>query len=427
MRDNLIFYKEINFKETPIGEIPRDWDIKKLGDESIISIIMGQSPPSYTYNKKGDGLPFLQGKIEFGIIHPLPSVFCSNPVKVAETNDVLISVRAPVGAVNIAPYRVCIGRGLAAVRAKHSKLNYLFLFYWLSHTRMRFESLSGGSTFKAIRRSELESFVIPLPKASEQHRIAEVLSTIYEAIQKTSELIAKTERLKKGLMQELLTKGIGHKEFKDTEIGRIPKEWKVVKLENIISSLQNGIWGDDPMPGEESYPVIRSTEVTHDGKIDLSSVALRRIPKHKVDKYRLKSGDILLVGSSGSPHLIGRAALFECPNYSNTYLFSNFMVRIIPQEIDSQFLYYFLSSPKYYTYLRQLQQTSTGLRNLPKKEILQVKLPFPCPIEQQKIAEILSTIDQKLELERKEKVKLERIKQGLMELLLTGKVRVKVN
>ena len=124
-----------------------------------------------------------------------------------------------------------------------------------------------------------------------------------------------------------------HNSFKQTEIGRIPKEWDVVRLEDIISSYQNGVWGNAPTPNEKSYPVVRSTEVTYDGKIDLSTVAFRRVPEEKAIKYRLQDDDIILVASSGSPRLVGRAALFKQPNDGKVYLFSNFMIRIRPKNL----------------------------------------------------------------------------------------------
>jgi len=280
---------------------------------------------------------------------------------------------------------------------------------------------------KNINLPLLKSLLIPLPPLPEQRRIAEILSTVDDAIQKVDAAITKTERLKKGLLHELLTKGIGHKEFKDTEIGRIPKEWEVVRLREVISLYQNGIWGEDPVPLQKSYPVIRSTEITHDGKLDLSTVAYRRIPDEKVAKYKLQDGDILMVASSGSANLIGRVTLFKQPEDNKIYLFSNFMIRIRPRDIDPHFLYYFLSSPRYYHFLRSLQQTSTGLRNLPKKDFLRLKIPLPPLPEQRRIAEILSTVDQKLDLLKRRKEKLIRIKKGLMNDLLTGKRRVKLN
>lgn len=207
--------------------------------------------------------------------------------------------------------------------------------------------------------------------------------------------------------------------FKETPIGRIPNDWAVIKLEDVISSFENGIWGDDPVPGDDSFPIIRSTEITHNGKIDLSTVAFRRIPRDRLEKYCLADGDILLVGSSGSSNLIGRAALFKPPSEAITCLFSNFMVRVRPKGIDSKFLYYFLSSPNYYHFLRRLQQTSTGLRNLPRKEFTQMTLPFPSALEQRKITEVLSAVDEAIQKTNEVIAKTERLKKGLMQELLT--------
>ena len=208
-------------------------------------------------------------------------------------------------------------------------------------------------------------------------------------------------------------------DFKETPIGRIPNDWTVVKLEKVISAFENGIWGDAPVQGDKSHPIIRSTEITHDGKIDLSTVSFRRVASDKLEKYSLAVGDILLVGSSGSSKLIGRAALFTPPSNAVTCLFSNFMVRIRPKGIDSRFLYYFLSSPNYYHFLRRLQQTSTGLRNLPRKEFIKMRLPFPSALEQQKIAEILSIVDEAIQKTSEVIAKTERLKKGLMRELLT--------
>jgi type I restriction enzyme S subunit len=202
-------------------------------------------------------------------------------------------------------------------------------------------------------------------------------------------------------------------------IGKIPKDWEVNQLQNIISLCQNGIWGDDPRENEESYPIIRSTEITHDGKIDLSTVSYRKVSKEKVNLYSLQDGDILVVGSSGSPHLIGRCALFSHPKDNKTYLFSNFMIRIRPKNVNPKFLYYFLNSNFYFNFLKNLQQTSTGLRNLPKKEWLKLNIPLPSLEEQEAITLILSTVDEAIQKTDEIIAKTERLKKSLMQELLT--------
>ncbi len=193
------------FKDTEIGKIPKEWEVVRLGDNKIFEVIMGQSPPSSTYNTSNEGLPFLQGKMEFGEIYPLPSIYCSKPIKIAEKNDVLISVRAPVGDVNISLAKVCIGRGLAAIRSKADKSNYMFLFYYLKYKGKKLESISGGSTFQAIRKDDLKRFPLPLPPLPEQQKIAEILSTIDKGLEMLEKRKDKLERVKKGLMEDLLT------------------------------------------------------------------------------------------------------------------------------------------------------------------------------------------------------------------------------
>ncbi|MEM2196780.1 MAG: restriction endonuclease subunit S [Sulfolobales archaeon] len=191
------------YKETPIGKIPKEWKIVKLSN--IARIIMGQSPPSETYNVHQEGLPFLQGKEEFGLIYPKLKLYTTQPIKIAEQGDILIAVRAPVGDVNIAPFKMCIGRGLAALRFDETRAHNLFYFYYLQYIKKRIESLSKGTTFKAITKEDLENLIVSLPRLEEQRAIAEVLSTVDEYIESLRAKLEHLERVKVWLMDVLLT------------------------------------------------------------------------------------------------------------------------------------------------------------------------------------------------------------------------------
>jgi type I restriction enzyme S subunit len=191
------------FRQTEIGEIPEEWKTSSLAE--VCHVIMGQSPPSETYNRDRVGLPFLQGRMDFGDIYPNPSVYCSKPIKIAEVGDILVSVRAPVGDVNIATSKCCIGRGLAAIRSDKNQLDSKFIFYQLRHFSTKLAGLGSGSTFKAIRRRDLEILPTVLPSLPEQKKIASVLSTVDEQIEKERAKKGHLEQLKKGLMQVLLT------------------------------------------------------------------------------------------------------------------------------------------------------------------------------------------------------------------------------
>jgi len=191
------------FKDTEVGRIPKEWEISNLGEVSYL--IMGQSPPSKTYNRDMIGLPFLQGQKDFGDMYPNPSVYCSKPIKIAEEGDVLVSVRAPVGDINIATSKLCIGRGLAAIRPDKNQLDAKFIFYQLKHFSARLVDLGSGSTFKAIRRNELERFPTVLPPLSEQQKIASILSTVDEKLETLKQEKVKLKRIKQWFMEELLT------------------------------------------------------------------------------------------------------------------------------------------------------------------------------------------------------------------------------
>ncbi|MCK4459479.1 MAG: restriction endonuclease subunit S, partial [Methanosarcinales archaeon] len=157
---------QMNGKTVP--RLPENWVWTTVGE--CTEIILGQSPPSTTYNENGNGLPFYQGKLEFGNIFPAPLKWCTAPKKIAEKGDVLISVRAPVGPTNICPEKSCIGRGLAAIRALNGMESF-FILYLLRAFEDGIAGKGTGTTFNAITGNQLKEFAIPLPPLPEQHRI----------------------------------------------------------------------------------------------------------------------------------------------------------------------------------------------------------------------------------------------------------------
>lgn len=169
----------------------KNWKIRRL--KEVAKITMGQSPPSSTYNTEGKGLPFFQGKFEFKEIYPIPIKFCSQPIRIAKKNDVLLSVRAPVGPVNLSPSECCIGRGLSGIRADIEKLNQLFLFYFMKLNENKMSFLGSGSTFNAIGRNRIDGVKIPLPPLSIQHQIVQKLQAVQEY---KKELIEQKQKLK---------------------------------------------------------------------------------------------------------------------------------------------------------------------------------------------------------------------------------------
>ena len=164
---------------------------------------MGQSPDSKTYNEQGNGIPFYQGNADFGEVHPKTRVWCSAPVKIAEDGDILISVRAPIGAMNMSVERCCIGRGLAAITPIRERCDKQFLYYALQSKVDSLIAQGTGSTFKAISKKVLEATPIPAYNIEDQQKITERLCRVDNAIAARREQLKSMEQLVKSRFIEL--------------------------------------------------------------------------------------------------------------------------------------------------------------------------------------------------------------------------------
>ena len=184
--------------------------------DDICAINMGQSPDSASYNENGEGMPFFQGNADFGKIHPKVRVWCSAPTKIAHAGDVLISVRAPIGALNIADRECCIGRGLAALTVNEDLCVKDYLWYAIANKVDELNSKGTGSTFKAISKGVLVETEIPLPDLNEQKKVAEQLTKVDGLIAARKEQLAKLDQLVKSRFIEMFGDPL-------TESGKYPK------------------------------------------------------------------------------------------------------------------------------------------------------------------------------------------------------------
>ena len=213
-----------------------------LKDIAIIN--MGQSPDSKTYNEEKEGIPFYQGKSDFGKINPIPRVWCSNPIKIAEKEDILISVRAPIGDTNIATERCCIGRGLASIRPLNENVNQKYLYYLLNSKYKELNKFGTGSTFKAITKDNLCNLKCThIPDIKEQIEVVKKLDNVSKIIE-----------IKKVQLEQLNT--IIKSQFVEMfERGQYPKD----EFINIAKEIYAG--GDKPkdiskvQDDEYLYPV----------------------------------------------------------------------------------------------------------------------------------------------------------------------------
>ncbi|MCF7791797.1 MAG: restriction endonuclease subunit S [Victivallales bacterium] len=189
------------YKQSELGLIPKEWEVNRLIE--MADIIMGQSPPSSSCNEENIGIPFLQGCTEFGDKYPVYKYSCTDGKKYAPKNSILISVRAPVGDLNIANKEYVIGRGVSAIITKRVNRDYLYDYILLNRNKL--EIVAQGSTFTAINSNDLHDFIVYSPQETEQNVISNYLISIDNKIEKEEAYLNKLQKIKQGLMQDLLT------------------------------------------------------------------------------------------------------------------------------------------------------------------------------------------------------------------------------
>ena len=186
-----------------LPKLPDGWMWTTLAE--ISEIILGQSPSSSTYNTDSEGLPFYQGKLEFGKLYPTPRKWCTAPKKIAEKDDVFISIRAPVGPTNLCPEKSAVGRGLAAIRGLN-EIQPFFILYLMRRFEDEIANKGTGTTFNAITGNQLKTFQIPLPPLAEQEQIVSELEQHLSVADKAEATIEaelkRAERLRQSILKQ---------------------------------------------------------------------------------------------------------------------------------------------------------------------------------------------------------------------------------
>lgn len=281
------------------------WETKKLHE--VADINMGQSPDSETYNFDGKGMPFFQGKTDFGMIYPTTRVYCTEPKKTAKQNDILISVRAPVGAVNIASETCCIGRGLSAISQGKSSY-YKYIFYYLSYKQNDIAKLGVGSTFTAISKKDLDSIELPIPPLPIQQKIADVLDKASALIEMRKAQIEKLDLLVKSQFIEMFGDPVTN-----------PKGWPAMSLKQASIRLSDGPFGSNLKSENYTSAGIRVIRLQNIGvgvfdDTDKAYVSLSYYEKLK--KYTCEPGEIV-IATLGDPNLRACIVPENIPNAIN--------------------------------------------------------------------------------------------------------------
>lgn len=393
--------------------IPIGWKLKKLSD-----ILDYERPDNYivkstSYNDTAKtpvltaNKSFVLGYTneDFGIYKHLPAIIFDDFTTDSKFVDFPFKVKSSA---------------IKILKEKNKDIDLRFVF-----ERMKLINFPTGS-HKRFYISQYQNLEIGLPPIKEQQKIAEILGTVDEEIKKTQGVIEATEKLKRGLMQQLFTRGIGHAKFKETKIGKIPEEWKVLQIKNAPLQIADGNYSAK-YPRQNEFieggvPFVRVNNLQNQTlvKDDLKYISAEKHAALK--KGHLKTNDVLITtrGKLGVIALV--PSEFDDANINAQIV----LLRADDKELLPKFLMYFLLSPKFQS------QVFTGgsgsaLQQLPVGILENTFIPMPDAGEQKEIVDILSSIDGKILVNKKLREKLILLKKGLMHDLLSGKVRTNYN
>lgn len=394
------------YKKTELGWIPEEWDIKNLNE--IVDICYGKSQKEVEVSNGKYKILGTGGVIGYtnSFLWDKPSVLIGRK----GTIDKPQYMEEPFWTVDTLFYTKIKDNILAK-----------WVFYYVNNIDLKKYNEATGVPSLSV--GNLNFIKIITPPLKEQQKIAQILSTVDSQIDDTDKLIKKTKELKKGLMQRLLTKGIGDREFKKTEVGEIPVEWEVIDFFEFVDKIIDfrgrtpkklGLeWGDGNI-------LALSANNVRMGKIDFQSenyFASDELYEKWMLGNELEKNDLLMTMEAP----LGNVALV--PD-ENKYILSQRVVALKTKEyINNRFMLYMIMSD---IVQRQLDALSTGTtaKGINQKNLAKVKVIIPSLKEQQKIAQIISSVDSQIEEYQNKKTKLEELKKGLMQQLLTGGIRV---
>ncbi|PTW01324.1 type I restriction enzyme S subunit [Halanaerobium saccharolyticum] len=409
-------------------KIPENWSIKTIGD--VCEYMAGSTfPKNEQGNEKGD-IPFYKVSDMNKFRKYMGEA--NNYISEKTANDLNVKT-CPSGTVIFPKLGQALLTNKRRVLSRNSafdnnvaglmanEVDADFLYYFL--LSLKFDALSNPGTVPSLTKKAINSIDVIYPSLSEQKTIASILSSVDKSIENAVEVIKETKVLKKGLMQELLTKGIGNREFKEVRLGvkkiKIPISWKVKKLKEITKKISVGIaTGATDHYRDKGVPLIRNTNIK---KGYLDDTELKYISPdfdNKNKNKRIRYNDVIIVRT-------GYAGLAcKVPEkYDGVQTFTTLIVRPLQAVLDSDYLVKNINS---YLGTSQVEriQVGGGRSNLNVGNLKDYYLPVPPLEEQKQIASILSSVDSKIKKEEEYKAKLERLKKGLMQKLLTGEIRV---
>ena len=416
-----------------LSELPDGWIRTTL--EEISEIILGQSPPSSTYNTDGKGLPFYQGKLEFGETYPTPRKWCTAPKKIAEKGDIFISVRAPVGPTNVCPEKSCVGRGLAAIRGL-SGIEPFFILYLMRTYENVLAGKGAGTTFNAITGSQLKTFEVPLPPLPEQRRIVAKIEELFTKLDAGINELHKAQSQLKRYRQSVLKAAF---EGKLTESWRAEHQDEIQPIATITGDLPDGwVWTtlaeiselnpridkqsiDDDL--EVTFLPMKSVEALS-GKIDLSET--KRFSELKGKSYTpFHDGDILFAKVTPCMEN-GKIAIAHDLKNGIGFGSTEFHVIRLREQRSKQFFFFYFLQQSFRQEAKRAMTGAVGLLRVPTDYMRRVPIPLPLLPEQQAIvSEVESRLSVADEVEKTVTTELKRaeqLRQSILKKAFSGRL-----
>ena len=342
--------------------------------KDVCKINMGQSPKSSSYNENGEGIPFFQGNADFGERYPVTRVWCNAPTKIANAGDILISVRAPIGALNYAKEECCIGRGLAAITPDPGKFSTEFIFWLLRGKNAELNSKGTGSTFKAIGRKVLEETLVPDYGFKQQHICAENLEKVYAIIRMRKQELLKMDEFIKARFVEMF----GDPEINTKGYQKEPLQKHADVLVGYPFKSEGYTEGGVRIVG--GYNLMQGFIIWEDCKYWPDTDGF--------EQYLLKDGDIVM--AMDRPWVNGGFKIASVDKEHLPALLIQRTACIRGKDVEQEFLYSLLNS---HWFADHCNITGSLVPHISNKDINSYEIVLP-PIEEQKAyAEFVRQVD----------------------------------
>jgi type I restriction enzyme S subunit len=299
---------------------------------------------------------------------------------------------------------------------------------WLSYLlnspeiRALINAQGTGTTRTRVSRKTLAALALMVPPLHEQRRIAEILSSVDEAIAATRAVIEQTRKVKQGVLERLLSRGIGHTRFKQTEIGEIPERWEVVELQNVASVRTGLAKNKKEISDAVELPYLRVANV-QDGYVDLSDLQTISVSRSQVERYSLRKGDVLMT-EGGDYDKLGRGDVWDGSVEPCLHQNHVFAVRADQERLIPEFLANFTASRSGKAYFQSCSKRSTNLASINSKQVKQFPVRLPGLSEQSEIVRISKSFDASISVGTSRLSQQRHLKSALMSDLLTGRRRV---